>query len=606
MNRLLDPAQGIKPLDFGGNGITGSVDVMGRLIALNQYHSIGGYVSLSVMPHFTEADRYDQQAVRRYRASLAQLEGFGPYFSEEIIDQEAFLLADVIPHIELKFSNGGVVHMTLLVTEHGILQSWEFSGIQPDYWGGHLSLQRCAYTQLTEGGPLQYTPSRTTLIFDENQLFLDNKMLGWANLITGLPLSNQSSSQTLASADLMEFRTEGTAQKHVILAMTGAETQQAVQAKMQALKDYDAPAKFAQLRDQQIVHWQKEWETVPDDIILRRGLVYGQMMAVPVNDEASCILTDHMLLPLSWNRDAYFVAHMFLQAEAKYHSLVRQHLLWMFEVAERNNDEWGRCYLASGRQKDPAYQLDQQLFPLLELVEYVEKTGDTELFKRLQPQVEAVIAQILKRKAEFAWLFPTDETPADDPVAFPYHFSSHVLAWYTFHKIHTLAPNAGYAKIAKAIFQDTHHYFVGNNAGTDCFAYATDGQGNYSFYHDANDTPLVLAPLWGFVEIDNSVWQATLHFGFSSKNSQGFYQGHLGSVHTRAPWPLGDIQELLLANLTQDEAKRDNLETHLKHAAQWDGALSEAYDAETYAVVSRHWFAWPNAFYAMLKLEKLI
>src|SRR5690606_28351415 len=106
------------------------------------------------------------------------------------------------------------------------------------------------------------------------------------------------------------------------------------------------------------------------DLILRRGLFYGQMMAVPVTDEATCILTDHMLLPLSWNRDSYFVVDALVRWEKTHLETMRRHLNWMFEVAERPNNEWGRCYLASGQQKDPAYQLDQQLFPLLELAEY--------------------------------------------------------------------------------------------------------------------------------------------------------------------------------------------------------------------------------------------
>ncbi len=37
------------------------------------------------------------------------------------------------------------------------------------------------------------------------------------------------------------------------------------------------------------------------------------------------------------------------------------------------------------------------------------------------------------------WLFKTDETPADDEVAFPYHFSSHVLLWRTLLSLGTAA-----------------------------------------------------------------------------------------------------------------------------------------------------------------------
>ena len=130
--------------------------------------------------------------------------------------------------------------------------------------------------------------------------------------------------------------------------------------------------------------WKARFDGAPDDLVIRRGLSYGLMLAVPVG-ETCCILTDHMLLPLSWNRDAYYVASALLRWRAELADVVRRHLLWMFEVAERREGAWGRCYLANGRIKDAAFQLDQQLFPLLELVEYVQHTGDTVTWERLRP-----------------------------------------------------------------------------------------------------------------------------------------------------------------------------------------------------------------------------
>ena len=40
-------------------------------------------------------------------------------------------------------------------------------------------------------------------------------------------------------------------------------------------------------------------------------------------------------------------------------------------------------------------------------------------------------------------LFPTDETPGDDEVEYPYHFSSHVLLWYTLHQVALLLDALG-------------------------------------------------------------------------------------------------------------------------------------------------------------------
>ncbi len=42
-----------------------------------------------------------------------------------------------------------------------------------------------------------------------------------------------------------------------------------------------------------------------------------------------------------------------------------------------------------------------------------------------------MLATLEPRRAPDALLFPTDETPADDPIPLPYHLSSHILLWHT-------------------------------------------------------------------------------------------------------------------------------------------------------------------------------
>jgi meiotically up-regulated gene 157 (Mug157) protein len=288
--------------------------------------------------------------------------------------------------------------------------------------------------------------------------------------------------------------------------------------------------------------------------------------------------------------------------------LVRQHLLWLFEIAERDAGLWGRAYLANGRIKDRAFQLDQQIYPLLELADYFAATGDTTTLTRLQHHIAAVVEALLAKRAHYDWLFATDETPADDPVTHPYHLSSHILLWHTLRQLAALGPHLGVdlealAGFAAAVHEATQRTFRGQRGGVECYAYAADGYGHAGFYHDANDFPLALAPTWGFVAASDPTWRATVDFAFSTANPSGFYSGHLGSVHTPAPWPLGDIQELHIARLLGDTNRVARVRAHLQKAAQWDGALPEAYAAETYSVLSRHWFAWPGAAYAWLELE---
>ncbi len=56
------------------------------------------------------------------------------------------------------------------------------------------------------------------------------------------------------------------------------------------------------------------------------GLHYGWNVGVPVG-ETACILTDHMLLPLSWNRDAYYVARALLGWRVRSTTWCAAHLL---------------------------------------------------------------------------------------------------------------------------------------------------------------------------------------------------------------------------------------------------------------------------------------
>jgi hypothetical protein len=346
--------------------------------------------------------------------------------------------------------------------------------------------------------------------------------------------------------------------------------------------------------------WHGLWGSIPHDPLLRRGIAYGLLVAVPVG-EGICLLTDHMLLPLSWNRDAYFVARALLSAGQR--DVVRRHLLWTFETAVRPSGAWARCYLANGQVKDSAYQLDQQLYPLLELAEYSLETGDQSLIERFKPHIEAIFAALESRRDPHRLLFSTDETPGDDPIALPYSLSSHILLWHTLNKLATLGLAGSWGARLVPLRATIQKTFIAEHHGHSIYAYAADSTGSLHFYHDANDFPLALAPAWGFVPATDPVWQATIKFAFSAANHGGCYGGRLGSVHTPAPWALGDVQEIVIARALGDLAREKRARAHLRAAAQPDGALPEAYDPVTRSVVSRLWFAWPSAAYACVELN---
>ncbi len=178
----LDPAHGVKPLDFGAEGLTGSVDPHGRLIALNIYHPRYGYATLTTADPFPEDRRYDPAAVRAYRAGLAELAGFGPVFVSPVVSRDAFLLEHAIPHIRLTLADGTQAECTTFVAKGGAIQVWQCPSAPR--WRGRLSLQRCAYTQLTEGGPVEMPPVETYAEFADSMLTFHNPALGLAAAIS--------------------------------------------------------------------------------------------------------------------------------------------------------------------------------------------------------------------------------------------------------------------------------------------------------------------------------------------------------------------------------------------------------------------------------------
>lgn len=607
----LDASRGEKPLDFGGDGVCGCVDKNGGVLSLFKYHSQHGFVGLTTVPPFPYDDRYVQKRVREYRANLAKQEGFGPIFSQKIVSRTVKMLADVVPYIELEFDNGGKASTALIVEDGYVVQQWQFVNVEVQ-WEGSISLQRAAYTQLTEGGPLPDVDMQLSFEQSADGLALSDANLGSYAFVSGMPCESVSPSSA-ASTTPLSFRSKTVTRESVTLCFFIEESGEALAlsraAGMRNLQAAEQVSRypFEHLLSRKISLWEGYWEGVPKDALLRRGLSYARMMAVPTskNRESSCIMTDHMLLPLSWSRDAYYVARALLDWGSQHWHIVKEHLIWTFEVADRGEkNEWGRCYLLNGTLKDSAYQLDQQFFPLLELAEYFLETGDRETLERLSAHVEPVIDSVFSRKDPDAYLFPTEETPGDDPLDYAYHFSSHVLIWRTLDQLHRIFPKRDYDALAKKVKLDTVRHFVSEHNGKRMFAYATDAKGSYLFYHDANDVPLALAPEWDFCAADDEVWLATFEFAYSSENSDGYFgEMRLGSVHTPAPWPLGDVQLIHFARLKGDTKLAKVAQEHLNKAAQWDGALPEAYNGDSYEVQSRTWFAWPSAYYAMAMLN---
>lgn len=297
------------------------------------------------------------------------------------------------------------------------------------------------------------------------------------------------------------------------------------------------------------------------------------------------------------------------------------HLNWVFNLAKRPHGYWHRSYLVTGEPKDRSiFQLDQQCYPLLELCDYLDTFPDeVDFVKSLASGsvVNEVLSLLNAKKDQATGLWPTDETPGDDAVVYPYHFSSQVLLWRTLTRLHDLFTKLKLPLTdATRRLEDTARllrtcvltkFSVRHpESGDTIFAYLTDGHGAYTYYHDANDIPTFFAFEWGLVttpsEID--IWENTMRFGLSSANTEGYcndgmYRG-LGSVHSPGAWVLGYFQELAYAVWKEDKTSMRVAWKKIAKAMQWDGTFSEAVDPLTADCTSKAWFSWPGSMIGAL------
>jgi hypothetical protein len=588
----LDRRRAYKPLDFGNGIVAGTVGPSGRLLSLGVAHAELGRLWLTATDPFPESQREDEDAVRAHRAALAAPDR--PSFGLSLLDRagDAYFIEDALPlavldagdvRVEVTtFAPAGRTGLVQLIRVSARRQSLRLA---PE-WTGRPRLGRADYTQITEGGRLPSPASAPREGRDGEVLWIDDRVLDGA--------------VAFAVPGPLEVPAGGSGLLVVAVAI-GARLDDVV-AEARALAREATTLAGAEVRAR-MTFWRDSQLDGEDERahVIRRGVAYALDCAQSrVSDRAVAIITDHEILPLVWTRDAYYICRALLGVapkEPRAREAVEQFIVWLFKIAERPEGAWPRSALASGRAKDIAFQLDQQIYPPLLVADHARLTGTAALRERYAVACRATLDALLARRSPFG-LVPTAETPADDPLRQPFHFSSHVLLWHALREFGHGA--AGEIRAA------TLEHFVSEGR----FAYAISGPraAGARHYHDANDLPTVFAPGWGFCEADDPRWRATIAFAWSDAN-QGYFAGRfggLGSLHTPRPWTLGDLQEIVVARVQGDRRREARARARLSTVETWDCHLAEAYDQETGAVAARHWFGWPAAVRALLESDPML
>jgi len=534
--------------------------------------------------------RFDQSEVRAYRESLSDPKR--PSFGFDLLDAEptsVWLAEDSFPSAIVDRPEGRLESIVVAPAGRSgavqIVRVKARTEIRGPTWTSTMRLARAEYTQLTAGGALPdaHTHNRTSMHqrddWPDSLFLLEDRALGAAATIAATYAEISAGSELAA----------------ILVVALGLDPLATMTEAHELARDAETLVE-KHLKDRRQL-WTGLNLDGPAADRVRRGVSYAIDCAASRTGDVVAMLADHQILPLVWTRDAYYVCRALLAVgphDVRITSIVDGFIRWTFEAAETVDGWWPRASLASGAAKDPAFQLDQQLWPLLLIADRARLSGDTSGRERYAGSCVNVIDRLLAARTPFG-LVATAETPADDPLVQPYHFSSHVLLWRVLAEFNHPA--------ASEVRDATLRHFTSEGR----FAYAIAGPdaANARHYHDANDFPTVFAPGWGFCSVDDPRWRATIDFAWSIAN-EGYFAGTLaglGSVHTRHPWPLGDLQEIVLARITNDGPREQRAKERITQVQTWDGLLPEAYDETSGAVASRHWFAWPAALRALLERE---
>ena len=556
-----------KPIDVGTGVVCASFAADGSWLSIGRLHERWGFVELSGLPPFAETGRGDPDETRRYRRLTTGAE-------------HAWLRIEPV--------DGGRADQSAMVLgtpgTPRLTQRWEFGEGVERIVRVAGRLDRPALAEITEVNPPAPTGAVTSFEAEGGRLVIR---------AADLP----ATATVVVSAGRWRIH-EGGAELRL------GDDLRTVDVDVVLESGREPPTNVSLVPD------EADWRSLPEaprdhgiGSVVERALGYVRSCtALTLRPGERAMLTDHRLLPLAWTRDAYYQALLLLANGSPADiAIVADHLRWTWRRCERPAGRWMRSHHGNGRPKDLVFQADQQLYPVVELADYWRVTGtlpDGVDWTQLVPEAwRAVLGAVDPATA----LVATEENAADDRAEAPFVAGAQILLWYAATRLAELVPHCRIgigADDLLATAAAVRAAFDRHLATGDRWAYATDGRGRRVDYHDANEFPTSLAPLWGFCAADDPQWRRTIGFAFSTENP-GFVggpAGGLGSRHTPGVWPLGHVQAWLAGRIVGDEAAAAGALARIVSAAFPDGMLPEAVVADGDAPVPiRHWFAWPGA-----------
>lgn len=608
-----------KPLDVGNGQVCASFAVDGSWLSLGCVHPRHGFVEFTGAPAFDEAWRGQPDAVRRHRHELT----LARHAALRLTGAVPVIVPDPHPSGRPRWSGQDragryEAEAWAAAAQPGVVQRhvWRAGHeLRPRRLALVVSgrIERPPFAEITEVSPLPPLPCRTSTTAEGTVLHVTEPALPAVARVRvtvagGVTSGWQVDADMARLPILWDPRQEPTLELTVACALAPENPLALDGRRPPAPRRPEARPLSGRLHIPSRL--RPELSGLIDGVL---DYVLG-CTALTVASGERCILTDHRLLQLSWTRDAYYQALLLLAArhiEPRALTVVAEHIRWLWVRCDRSANGWARSHLPNGAVKDRAFQADQQLYPVLELLDYREVAGawpEPPPGRSNWGEMVAETWRALPLDPELG-LLASEENPADDPASLPYLLSTQILLWYTATRLLTQASElrldaSALADAAGTLRMAIRDRFACPGPFGTQWAYETDGRGRYRRYHDANDLPTTFAPLWGLCPPDDPEWSTTMRFGLDQANpgwSPGRYGG-LGSAHTPGSWPLGDVQEWVVASLLGDTGRAERVLERLLSVAAPDGLLPETYDPDTGTWLARHWFAWPSAVLAALAL----
>ena len=286
-----------------------------KILQLSCFHPLHGVVVACPFAQFDGDRFYDSEYVREYRKKLLDYvhsgrRGFGVHLKGTVSDLKSTSGAN---NINVTYSLGKLqVKTTISVSkEQGVVQSTDLrststQNLDLDYTLAlNVGVNRASYGQLTEGGPIPIPPPR-------NEFLLLDASRAWAVSNTNLDAMIQGAlycdghrvclepidGNSTPIEEPISKAFHGTLQIHPGQTRNLTSTYRLLPG-TEISGSSNPPLKVSSRSEE---GWKIKNENM--SLIIKGNVSYilGNC-TIPVSNSATCLITDHVALPLGWNRD---------------------------------------------------------------------------------------------------------------------------------------------------------------------------------------------------------------------------------------------------------------------------------------------------------------